>query len=117
MENRKNSCAAEAAARKAAERVAAAMGRGWRASAVPAPSNYRFLDGRTGIRKRCRLEYGGDDSAFVAYQGDSWFEALGEFFNGAEGASAWRRGVMEKLGASSAEELVLKTAVAGESAP
>lgn len=102
-------------AREAAERVAAAMGRGWRASDGALPLDYRFLDGRTGSRKRCRLEYGDDDSAFVAYQGDSWFEALDEFFNGEEGASAWRRDILEKLGgASSVEELILKTAVAGE---
>jgi hypothetical protein len=115
MEKRKNSCAASAAARKAAERVAAAMGRGWRASDGPAPSKYRFLNGGEDGMMRCRFEYVADGFAYVAFQGRSWLEALDGFFGEKRiAATAWWRDVMEKLGASSAEELVLKTAVSGE---
>ena len=64
-------------------------------------------------RKRFRLEYGGDWYAVTFCHGDTWRQALDDYVK----TCRWPLGgdgIPEDLKADSAEELVLKLAVAGE---
>lgn len=95
----------EETAKAALARVAARLGRRWRA-----------VDGRAfgrDVIKRFRLEFGDGEYAIAFCHGDTWRQALDDYVK----ACRWPLGgdgIPEDLKADSAEELVLKLAVAGE---
>lgn len=101
----------EETAKAALARVAARLGGRWRAADGPTPAAYGI---RVDVpRKRFRLEYGDGGYAVVFCHGDTWRRALDDYVK----ACRWPLGgdgIPEDLKADSAEELVLKLAVAGE---
>jgi len=92
-------------------RVAEKLGGRWRAVDGPTSTAYGIREDVP--RKRFRLEYGDDMYAVTFCHGDTWRQALDDYVK----ACRWPLGgdgIPEDLKADSAEELVLKLAVAGE---
>lgn len=101
----------EEIAEAALVRVAEKLGGRWRAVDGPTSTAYGIREDV--LRKRFRLEYGGDEYAVTFCHGDTWRQALNDYVK----ACRWPLGgdgIPEDLKADSAEELVLKLAVAGE---
>lgn len=94
-------------------RVAEKLGGRWRAVDGSVGGSRAFGIWEDAPRKRFRLEYGGDKYAVTFCHGDTWRRTLDDYVK----ACRWPlggNGIPEDLKADSAEELVLKLAVAGE---
>lgn len=102
----------EMLARAALVQVAEKLGGRWRTVDGPTSTAYGIRGNVP--RKRFRLEYGDDMYAVTFCHGDTWHQALDDYVK----ACRWPLGgndIPEDLKADSAEELVLKLAVAGVS--
>lgn len=105
----------EETAKAALAWVARKMGGRWRAvdGSVCRSRAFGLRDSEDFVRKRFRLEYGDDEYAMTFCHGDTWRQALDDYVK----ACRWPVGgarLPEEFEADSAEELVLKLAVAGE---
>lgn len=100
----------EETAKAALVRVAEKLGGRWRAVDGSVCSGRAFGQA---VRKRFRLEFGDGEYAIAFCHGDTWRQALDDYVK----ACRWPLYEMrlpEEIRADSAEELVLKLAVAGE---
>jgi len=105
----------EETAEAALVRVAEKLGGRWRAVDGSVHKSLAFgqRDGEGFARKRFRLEYGDDRYAMTFCHGDTWRQALDDYVKASVRHLDWY-GIPEEIRADSAEELVLKLAVAGE---
>lgn len=105
----------EETAEAALARVAEKLGGRWRAvdGSVRGSRAFGLRDSEGFVRKRFRLEYGDDRYAMTFCHGDTWRQALDDYVRASGRHLDWD-GIPEEIKADSAEELVLKLAVAGE---
>jgi hypothetical protein len=105
----------EEIAEAALARVAEKLGGGWRAvdGSVWRSRSFGLRDSEGFARKRFRLEYGDNEYAMTFCHGDTWRQALDDYVRASGRHLDWY-GIPEEIRADSAEELVLKLAVAGE---
>lgn len=105
----------EEIAEAALARVAEKLGGRWRAvdGSVHKSLAFGLRDSEGFVRKRFRLEYGDGKYAMTFCHGDTWRQALDDYVRASGRHLDWY-GIPEEIRADSAEELVLKLAVAGE---
>ena len=106
----------EETAKSALVRVAERLGGRWRAvdGSVHRSQAFGLHDSEGFSRKRFRLEYGDDKYAMTFCHGDTWRQALDDFVKACRWWPPGEGGIPADIKADSAEELVLKLAVAGE---